>query len=104
MYSTHNQELPLTFDLNLNRSTSKTCKSKYFCQLPEHSHYDKTDLNHFFYRTLSKPITLWFLAVETAMLQIYSIVYENTLKKSIHMHLLQNLTMKVNHLLLVHLF
>ena len=32
-------------------------------------------------RTLSKSIPHWFLAVETAMLQIYSTVYENTLRK-----------------------
>ena len=38
-------------------------------------------LTHFSYRTLSKPIPHWFLAVETAMLQIYSTVYENTLRK-----------------------
>ena len=71
----------LTFDLNLNRDTSKTCISRYCSQLPEHSHYDKSDLNPFFYKTLSKPIPHWFLAVETAMLQIYSTVYENTLRK-----------------------
>ena len=59
----------LTFDLNLNRSTYKTCISQDCPQLPEHSQYDKTDLNPFFYRTLSKPNSLWFLAVETAMLQ-----------------------------------
>ena len=73
--------IPLTFDLNLTRDTSKTCISRYCSQLPEHSHYDKTDLNPFFYRTLSKPIPQWFLAVETAMLQIYSTAYENTLQK-----------------------
>ena len=39
------------------------------------------DLNPFFYRTPSKPIPQWFLAVETAMLQIYSTVNENTLRK-----------------------
>ena len=39
--------IPLTFDLNLNRNSSKTCISKYCSQLPEHSHYDKTDLNPF---------------------------------------------------------
>ena len=72
----------LTFDLNLDRNTSKLCISKNCSQLPEHSDYDKTDLNPSFYRTLSKPIPQWFLAVETAMLQIYSAVYENTLKKS----------------------
>ena len=73
--------IPLTFDLNLNRDTSKTCISRYCSQLPEHSHCDKSDLNPFFYRILSKPIPQWFLAVETAMLQIYSTVYENTLRK-----------------------
>ena len=40
--------IPLTFDLNLNRNTSKTCISEYCSLLPEHSHYDKTDLNPFF--------------------------------------------------------
>ena len=44
---------PLTFDLNLTRDTSKPCISRYCSQLPEHSHYDKTDLNPFFYKTLS---------------------------------------------------
>ena len=73
--------IPLTFDLNLNRDTSKTCISRYCSQLPAHSHYDKSDLNPFFYKTLSKPIPHWFLAVETAMLQIYSTLYENTLRK-----------------------
>ena len=73
--------IPFTFDLNPYRDTSKTCISRYCSQLPEHSHYDKLDLNPFFYRTLSKPIQQWFLAVETAMLQIYSTVYENTLRK-----------------------
>ena len=73
--------IPLTFDLNLNRDTSKTCISRYCSQLPEQSHYDKSDLIPFFNKTLSKPIPHWFLAVETAMLQIYSTVYENTLRK-----------------------
>ena len=95
--------IPLTFDLNLNRNTSKTCISKHCSQLPEQSHYDKTDLNPFFYRTLSKPSPLSFLAVETAMLQIYS-TYENTLKKLTHMHILRKPTMKVNHSLSVQLF
>ena len=73
--------IPLTFDLNLTRDSSKTCISRSCSQLSEHPHYDKTDLNPFFYKTLSKPIPQWFLAVETAMLQIYSTVYENTLRK-----------------------
>ena len=73
--------IPLTFDQNLTRDTSKTCISRYCSQLSEHSQHDKTDLNPFFYRTLSKPIPQWFLAVETAMLPIFSTVYENTLRK-----------------------
>ena len=73
--------ITLTFDLNLNRNTSKQCIPKYCSQLPAHSHYDKTDLNPFFYKILSKPSPHWFLAVVTAMLQIYSTVREDTLKK-----------------------
>ena len=46
--------------------------------MPEHAYYDKTDLNPFFYCTLFKPLPQWFLAVETAMLQIYSTVYDYT--------------------------
>ena len=55
--------IPLTFDLNPNCDTSKPSVSKFCSQLPEHSHYDKTDCILFFYRTLSKPIPQWFLAV-----------------------------------------
>ena len=39
--------IPLTFDSNLNRNNSKTCIPQYCSQLPERSHYDKTDLNPF---------------------------------------------------------
>ena len=80
-FTPYPEYIPLTFDLNLNRDTSKTCISRYCSELPEHSHYDKSDLNPFFYKTLSKPIPHRFLAVETAMLQVYSTVYENTLRK-----------------------
>ena len=73
--------IPLIFDFNLNRNKNNTCISQFCSQLPEHSHYDKTDLNPFFYKTLSTPIPLRFLAAETAMLQIYSIVHNYTLKK-----------------------
>ena len=73
--------IPLLFDLNPNRDTNKTCISQYCSKLPERSHYDKTDLNPFFYRTPSKPLPQWFLAVETSMLQIYSSVYDYTLRK-----------------------
>ena len=75
--------IPLTFDLILNRNTSKTCISQYSSQLTEHSHYDKTEINSFFYETLSKPISQWFLAVRTTMLQIY-LQYMNFITKTYH--------------------
>ena len=62
--------IPLTLDLSLNRDANKTSTSQNCSELPEHSRYDKTDLNPIFYRTLSKPLPQWFLAVETAILQI----------------------------------
>ena len=96
--------IPLTFELNLIRNTSKRCISKHCSQLPEHSHYDKTDLYPFFYRTLSKPIPQWFVAVETALLQIFSTVYENTFKKSTQQPIVLKDTTKANHSLLALLF
>ena len=51
---------PLTFDLNLNRDTSKTCISRYCSQLPEHSHYDKSDLNPFFIKHFQNPFPIGF--------------------------------------------
>ena len=71
--------IPLTCDLNLIRNTSKLCTPQFCSQLPEHSHFVKTDSNPFFYKTPPKTIPQWFLAVKTAMLQIYSTVYEHTL-------------------------
>ena len=78
--------IPLTFDLNLNRNKNNTCILQNCSQLPGHSHHNKNDLNPIFYKTLSKPSPQWFLAVETAMLQIYSIVHNYTLKKLSSIH------------------
>ena len=52
--------IPLTFDLNPNRDTSKTCISRYCSQLPEHSHYDKSDLNPFFIEHFQNPFHIGF--------------------------------------------
>ena len=52
--------IPLTFDLNLNRDASKTCISRYCSQLPEHSHYDKSDLNPFFIEHFQNPFPIGF--------------------------------------------
>ena len=47
-----------------------------------HTHYDKSNLNPFFHKILSKPIPQWILATETAMIQIYHTVYKNTKKNN----------------------
>ena len=77
----HKTQNPPYLRFKLYWDSSKTCISRHCSQIPEHSHYDKTVLNPFFYRSHSKPIPQWFLAVETTILQIYSTVNENTLRK-----------------------
>ena len=47
-----------------------------------HSHYQSTDLKPLFDSIMLKPISTWFLAIETAMLQLYSKVYQYVLKKN----------------------
>ena len=85
-----------------NRNKNNTCISQNCSQLPEHSHYEKTDLNPFFYKTLSKPIPPWFVAIETAMLQIYSMVHAYAIKKIVLKPIKQNPIMKLNPFHLVH--
>ena len=52
--------IPLTFDLNLNRDTSKTCISRYCSQLPEHSHNDISHLNPFVKELFQNPFPIGF--------------------------------------------
>ena len=40
--------LPLTLDLYLTRNKNNTCILQFCSQIPEYSHYDKTDLKLFF--------------------------------------------------------
>ena len=72
--------IPINFELNLQRETYRNCTSQYCQDLPLHTHYEKSNLN-FFHKILSKPIPQWILATETAMIQIYHTVYENTKRK-----------------------
>ena len=74
--------IPIKFELNLQRDTYKTCTFQFCHNLPLHTHYDKSNLNPFFHKILSKPIPQWILATETAIKQIYHTVYENTKTKS----------------------
>ena len=73
--------IPINFELNLQRDTYRKCTSQYCQELPLHTHHDKSNLNPFFHKILSKPIPQWILATETAMFQLYHTVYEKTKRK-----------------------
>ena len=73
--------IAINFELNLQRDTYRNCTSQFCQNQPLHTHYDKSKLNPFFHKILSKPILQWILATETAMIQIYHTVYENTKRK-----------------------
>ena len=66
--------IPINFELNLQRDTYRNCTSQFCQKLPLHTHYDKSNLNPFFHKILSKPIPQWILATGTAMIQIYHTV------------------------------
>ena len=74
--------IPINFELNLQRDTYRNCTSQYCQELPLHTHYDKSNLNPFFHKNLSKPFPQWILATETAMIQI-PIRYMKTQKERI---------------------
>ena len=74
--------IPTSFELNLQRDTYRNCTSQFCQNLPLHTHYDKSNLNPFFHKILSKPIPQWILARETAMIQTYHTVYKNTKRKN----------------------
>ena len=71
----------IDFELNLQRDTYRNCISQFCQNLPLHTRYDISNLNPFFHKILSNPIPQWILAMETAMIQIYHTVYENTKRK-----------------------
>ena len=73
--------IPINFELNLQRDTYRNCTSQYCQDLPLHKQYEKSKLNPFFHKILSKLIPQWILATETAMIRIYHTVYENTKRK-----------------------
>ena len=73
--------IPINFELNLQRDTYRNCTCQFCQTLPLNTHYDKSNLNPFFHKILSKPVPQWILATETAMIQIYHTVYENTKRK-----------------------
>ena len=81
--------IPINFELNLQRDTYRNCTSQFCQNLPLHKQYDKSNLNPFFHKLLSKPIPQRILATETAMMQIYHTVYGNTKMKKYFICLFQ---------------
>ena len=73
--------IPIIFELNRQRDTYRTCISQYCQDLPLYTHYEKSNLNPFL-KSSSKPILQWILATETAMIQVYHTVYENTKRRT----------------------
>ena len=73
--------IPLSFQLHFSRNSLPECTAQYCSDMSPHSHYQSTDINPLFHSIKLKPISTWSLAFETAMLQIYSNVYQNALEK-----------------------
>ena len=48
--------IPVNFELNLQRDSYRKCTAQNCQDLPLHTHYDKSNLNPFFLKILSKPI------------------------------------------------
>ena len=75
--------IPLNVQLNLSLNNFRECIAQNCSDLRSHSHYESTDSNSLFRRIMLKPVSIWFLAIETAMLQINSKVYQNALKRNL---------------------
>ena len=63
--------LPLNFQLSLSGNQFRECTAIYCSELPFQSHFQSIHLYPLFHSFLLKPISTRFLAVETAMLQIF---------------------------------
>ena len=74
--------IPLSFQINFSGNSVHECTSQYCSNLPPHSYYQPTDLYPLFRRIMLKPISTWFLAIETAMLPNCSKIYQDALKKT----------------------
>ena len=73
--------VPLNFQMDLSRNQFRECTAQYCSDLPPQFYYQSTDINSLFHSTMLKPFSTCFLAIETAILQIYSKVYQYALKK-----------------------
>ena len=74
---------PLIFTWILSHKQFHAFDAQYCSELQLHSQNQATDLNPLFHIILLKPLSTWFLAIETAMLQMYSKIYQNEPKKKL---------------------
>ena len=74
---------PMKFQLKLSRNSCRECVAQFCSDLPPHSHYQSIDFYPSFHSNLFKPISTWFLAFESAVVQSFSKLYQNVLKKTI---------------------
>ena len=73
----------LIFQSNVSWKKNSGGNAKNFSGVPPLWHYQVTDSNLLFQNTLMKPNSIWFLTIETAMLQIYPKVYQTALRKEV---------------------
>ena len=69
--------IPLTFSINLNCDSSKTCVATNFNSLHPYTHYCDQDRNPFFHSLLNNSISLGLLPAEHAMLKLFSTVHRH---------------------------
>ena len=58
--------------LNLSQNSFHECTAEYYFDFPLNSLDKPSDLKSLFHSIILKAIFTWFLAIETAMFQIYS--------------------------------
>ena len=71
------QRIPVNFHLNVSRNSIRKFTAQFCIEVPPHSHYQSIASNH---SVILKPLSTWFLHIETAVRQFYSKVDENTEK------------------------
>ena len=73
--------IPLNYQLRHSRNKFREWTEQYCSHLPSHSHNKPTELNPLFHSILLKTFSSRFPAIETAVLQNYSYVYQQALEK-----------------------
>ena len=73
--------IPLNFQINVSRNSFRECTVQDGFDLPPHSHYQSIDKSPLFHSIMLQTVPTWFLVVETALLEVYTKVYQYAVKK-----------------------